>query len=539
MVVMLSVYRRIRLRSIARAITESEARLPGFRASGTMSAFILITAFGLLPAQSQVSPEVSAACALSGQSPEAPFDPKFVEFVSSPRPFDWPIPSQDAGASFKMIARVVGVAPPVFEVLDIDREPAFAGICTMMRIYSVDARLRSVLPRLRFGDLVNARVGFAEGILVPLILFEVEKIQGEPSFYHKASRPGFCSSQAAPLVVYRKHVNETLVVRNDGSIYYADKFSNVLDGQHLGREELARLMRTFQSMDFNGFASSLPPIEKNQPSASVTLLCTRHQRVLLGGREVALAPVLAALDEVKAKALSGSYYLLKYDEKRPITLLDWPFPNLPLSRAEEIIKAAVSEESKARRSGGHATGAIFQDLPAEFLAKLPGRFPPQSSSKDPNRDTFIREGSKLFWVELRCGLGGANCRRFDGLLKWELKTPDAFLAGVPRSRPVESSMDQLTYYWRPPDDEPPYSELWNRGLGLLWPPDAPIRLSQVPSQGQPIGDQDLDKYCRLYRELITMPSPGLRFIEDGYVYDGVRIARAERQTQTTTLGAAR
>jgi len=541
MVVMPDVDRSSRFRRCtALTVAEDGARRSrGFPAARSIPAVLLLAAFGFVPGTAQVSPEVSAVCALSEQSQEAPFDPRFVEFISHPRPLVSPFVNQDESSSVKVIARVLGVHPPVFQILDVDRE-ALVNTCEVMRIYSVDARLRTVLPGLRFGDLTSATLRMARGIVVPLVLFELEKVQGEPVFFHKSAGDSVCSSGAPPLVVYRKHVQDTLIVRKDGSIYYRDKFSNVFDRQSLGQEDLARLMRSFAGVGFSGFASSLPPIDDGQFRPSVTLICTRHQRVVIPGREVPLHLVLAALDEVKAKALSGSFYRLKYDEKRPITFLDWPFPNLPLRQAEDIRKAAWSEEYKARESGGHATeaAAVFEDLPAGFVAKLPGsRFPPPSVA-DPNRDTFIREGSKLFRVEAWCSLGRANCRTFDGLIEREMIAADAFLAALPPNGPAGQFPGQIVSAWQPSDEEPPDTRLSDATFGLLWPANAPVRLDQVPPEGLPVSDGDLAKYP-LYRELSTAADPGLRFVEGGYVYDGVRVARTEREVQTTPRGGAR
>ena len=122
--------------------------------------FLLIAAIGFAPARAQIPPETSAsklaaACTLSGQLPEAAFDPNLVEFVAHPQPLLSPFTNEDVGLSFKVIARVVGVRPLVFEILDQEKlRDTYEALppCELQRIYSVDARLRNVLPGLRFGD---------------------------------------------------------------------------------------------------------------------------------------------------------------------------------------------------------------------------------------------------------------------------------------------------------------------------------------------------------------------------------------------------
>jgi hypothetical protein len=103
---------------------------------------------------------------------------------------------------------------------------------------------------------------------------------------------------------------------------------------------------------------------------------------------------------------------------------------------------------------------------------------------------------------------------------------------------VGSYPGEIFSAWQPTDEEPPYTRLSDATFGLLWPADAPVRLDQVPPQGRPVSGEDLAKYP-LYRELSTLSSPGLRFLDGGYVYDGVRIARTERETQTNAQGGAR
>ena len=71
-----------------------------------------------------------AVCSLSGQAAEAAFDPSLVEFVTNPKPI-----GNAPGASFQMIARVVGVSPLTVEILDTDtRDQSGQKTCARKRI---------------------------------------------------------------------------------------------------------------------------------------------------------------------------------------------------------------------------------------------------------------------------------------------------------------------------------------------------------------------------------------------------------------------
>ena len=180
---------------MAIATGESKSRLrPRFHASRTVSALVFLGTFSLVLTKAQPPPSpagsaLTAACALSGQLPEAPFDPELVEFVANPQPFTEPFTNESLSIAARMIARVVGVHPVVFEILDDERrQPGASDTCQMLRIYSVDARLRSVLLELRFGDLVEATLAAMEGGISRMILSKVERIHGEPSVLSRAPR---------------------------------------------------------------------------------------------------------------------------------------------------------------------------------------------------------------------------------------------------------------------------------------------------------------------------------------------------------------
>ena len=504
--------------------------------SSAAAIFLLIAAIGFVPAQAQLPPATSAsapaaACTLSGQLPEAAFDPNLVEFVAHPQPLISPFNKEDTGLSFKVIARVVGVSPPVFEILDqeklrdtLDPLPP----CQMQRIYSVDARLRNVLPGLRFGDLVQARLMAAQGGIVPLILSEVEKIPGEPKYLHEPSAEGSCSSRAGALITYRKVNGETLMVRHDGSIYYTDVLGNVFSRHRIGEEDLARLMQAMRAADFNAFASSLPPLDNTPMRPAITLICARHQRVLIPGREPILAPVMAALEEVKKKVLADSYYALKYDEKREITILDWPLRELPLAQAEALKSAARKRAYDLKQVGQSAPGdaeVVYQPLPAGLLAKLPDSAMTRPFALDakgipvayPNRDVYVRDGQKIYRVEkLSCADPAAKCGSFDNLSVQELRVPEA--------RPVAATSTDAR------GDERPHSQLPGGFPAILWPADAGIRLDMVPAQGQRITDGEVARVW-LYRELDAAAPWGQAFVEGRYCYDRLRMLRMEGGTQ--------
>ncbi|MFY9728237.1 MAG: hypothetical protein WAJ87_22270 [Bryobacteraceae bacterium] len=479
------------------------------------------------PPPSPAGSALTAACALSGQLPEAPFDPELVEFVANPQPFTEPFTNESLSIAARMIARVVGVHPVVFEILDDERrQPGASDTCQMLRIYSVDARLRSVLLELRFGDLVEATLAAMEGGISRMILSKVERIHGEPAYFHERPADGGCSNRVGTLVAYRKHSGETLIVRKDGSIYYNDARSSVFDRHRLEQEDLARLMQSFQSAGFDGFPSSLPPIDNTQGRPSITLVCARYQRVLIPGRESLLAPVLAALEEVKTKALSGSYYLLRYNERREITFLDWPFSKLPLDQIESMKRTAYSQEAEARASGRtvpKTSEGIHQELPAEYLAKLPGVWYLGASVRDPNRDVYVRQESKIFRVVKQCP--SENCGTFGSLIVVELKTPDSLLSAIPASGAADDSVS--------------YTRLSGAIYGMLWPPGTGIGLHEVPPEGQRISNEDFAKHALLYRELYAAGTPGLSFIEGRYFYTGVRIARREAETQPNAPASVR
>ncbi len=436
-----------------------------------------------------------------------------MEFVSHPKPFSLFPGEKPLAISFEVIARVVSVRPLAFEILDSNEDQwGGVGACGIVRIYSVDARLRDVLPQLRFGDLVKARLACAEGGIMQTILTEVKEIPGEPAYFHDRPKSADCSSRIGVLAAYRKRNLEVLTVYRDGSVRYRDGYGNTAERLRLGPDDLAGLMRQFRDAGFNGLGSTLPPIDETQGRTSITLICGRHQRVLVSGREVMLEPVLNAFETIKTKALLNSHYVLSYQEKREITLLDWPFPQVPAGQLETLKRAAQTNPT------AHGPfDVIHRDVPSEFLARLPGTSAVTIPGDDPNRYVYVREGLKTYRVIRTCIAGNPQCKTFEGLMVQEVADAGTFLA--------------ITPAYVVADDQFSSSRLTGMIYGMLWPPGTGIALGEVPANGRPISNAEYAEHQPLFRELFIAGPTGLGLIEGRYFYQGVRIALDERGGQ--------
>ncbi len=483
----------------------------------------------------------SAVCSLSGQTAGAPFDARMVEFVSDPKPI-----ADSPGLSVQMIARVAGLRPLVIEVLDTDvPDQGGSHTCERKRIYSVDGRLREVLSQLNFGDLVRVRMLFAFGGTDPLVLTELEKISGAPAYFHQPSQDSVCANRTGTLVVYQAEGNETTAVYSDGSIYYQDPRGKVFDRQRLGPDELARLMQSFQRAGFETLANAMPAIDRTRGQPSISLICARHQRVLVAGNQAALAPVLQSLQEAKTKALAEAYYFLKYDEKREITFLAWPFSQLPIDQAGSKIRAVTTEEFAARCAQRPVQGdfrMFHQDLPAQFFEQLPASFS-KNRNADPHRDAYVQSGSRVYRVSWRrCPADVPGCQTWYQLRELtvdEVATPEDLLTPAPAKTPPTAPAGGgrgcpvfAPAPCRSPADDKGCSAL--AGIrSVLWPAHAGVALGDEPAEGRSVTDAEFARNEALYRELLAAENcgQGIDFVEGRYWYRNVRMSRADRAAQ--------
>jgi hypothetical protein len=470
----------------------------------------LIAAF-VTHGQTLLSPP--AACALSGQAGEQSFDPNQVEFVSKPRPASLGGQTLTLNSRMGFVARIVSLRPLIVEILDAssDQSRDFH-YCQITRIFSVDASARHILRRLRFNDVVKGELVLAEGGLAKYVLTDLKRVQGEPGYFHERDKAA-CDDRTGTLMVYQAPSSGRLVLYNDLTISYRDAKGKFFDRQKLGPEVLNRLMQSFGDANFNAFPSRKWTDELATDSA-ITLACGRYQKVMFDGHEAALARVLQTVDDVRSIALANTSYVLSYKERRKIAFLDWPLPDLPPDRVENLKQYAALDEQRANAANRPVDirfRAFQQRLPQDFLDKLPV-FP--SYTLQSNAEMYVKSDSRIFRLVRDGGVAPVRA----GTL-YEIRVEEVI--------PSENAFQKMAN----PTAEPPCASLASSG-GLLWPSDTGVELQRIPSTGQFVSLEEFAAHQPLYGRILSSCSgAGFDFIEGGYLYKNVQLARVDRDSR--------
>jgi len=469
----------------------------------------LIAAFST-DGQTLLSPPV--ACALSGQAGEPPpFDPNEIEFVSKPKPAS--LGDQRLDLAIGFVARIVSLRPLIVEILDASgNQSADFHYCQMVRIMSVDARLRRVLGQLRFNDVVKGEFMFSEGGLEKLVVTNLKKVEGAPAYFHERDKAA-CDNRTGTLMVYQTPSGGRLVLYNDLTISYRDQKGKFFERQKLESESLSRLMQSFGDVNFNAFPSRKWTDELATDSA-ITLVCGRYQKVMFDGREAVLARVLRSLNDVREIALANTYYVLSYKERRELAFLEWPLPNLSPDRVQSLRQYAAFDEQQAKTVNRPIDSrflAFQQRLPQDFLDKLPV-FP--SYSRQSNTEVYVKSDSRIFRLFRDGGVAPPRA----GTL-YEIRVEEVI--------PPENAFAKTAT----PGVEPPCASLASSG-GLFWPSGTGVDLQRIPPTGQPISVEEYAARQPLYGRLLKSCSgAGFDFIEGTYLYRNVQLTRRERESR--------
>ena len=280
--------------------------------------------------------------------------------------------------------------------------------------------------------------------------------------------------------------------------------------ERLDAAELAALMTLFRDVHFDALPAAVPhPDRTTRPT--IALVAARYQNVAAPADDRTLAPVLQRLDELAARAMSHSRYVVKRGEALPLTILKWPYPELGLDRFSDTRTRYAKDAPEIWRA----------QVAPDLLAKLPDSSPANGIDNDPNRQIYFSDGGKLYRVgrQVQCPAGKA-CM-FRDLDAAEVAEP---VFGECTPGPVNC---QVTVY---PDGRRVGRKVDPNLTGLsgrLWPRDAAVKLASVPADGAVISRDEYEKHREVFFPLLRFRTMGSPFIENGVLYKKVRICQIE------------
>jgi len=470
-------------------------------------------------AKSLASPIICPYCSVTKQkSANRSFDPRQIEFLIDPKPFA----SDGRRVEWQVIARVLSSSPLIIEVLDTEPWGSYElDNCGIRIIRSIDVKIKTSVARLQYNELIKARMFYGGDFgSLKVVLSDVEIIRGSPIYFHPEAGKEICANRTGILIVYRGRGAQLVIVYNDGSLYYRGVMFKSFNRQKLKGEELEELLKLFAKTDFDAVAGGVPPTDKTE-EPSITLICSRFQDVPLSGHEAALTSLIVRLEQLKTKAMSQTYYLLTYKDKREMIRMSWPYRQIPLAQLDEYKRLANLQKSFGKSSGQDGDySAVYQKLPQEFLEKLPGAFA-LKKTVDPNRDVYFSEEGKVFRVEYNSACSNENpyCGRFDSLRAGEVISPDAALKS--RKEDLENPAGGTFYSG--------FTGAW------LWPIDLHPPLAELPREGRLISGEEFERHKLFYFELLLSGGPkcdgGVDFLEGGYKYEKVSVCQIEAPSQ--------
>jgi hypothetical protein len=466
-------------------------------------------------------------CSLTGQKPEPPgFEASQVAFVPDP------IPAFHENQTFRinMIARVVHAAPLVLETLDstvqmVDRsmkvveedrgsgrDPATCGGPT--RYDEVDLASRPVVSALKLNDIVTGAVIVKrdgkkpESILTgSMVLTNVRKVSGPIRFFHAVPVPDHCRNRSGRLVIYAGPDDSGLTeVYNDGGLYHRDAADMQFTRERLSSAELAGLLAAFRAVDFDALPSTFPSYPQSK-GPMIALIGARYQSVTVSGREARLAPLLARLDGLAAKATSHAQYILRREGPIPLAVFPWPHPAIAL---DQLLDSRLRWES--------TPFAWTERVPDDLLAKLPLASPTgaEEAERDPNRVVHFSQDGKLYRVGRPADCHPAGTCAFRNLEVAEVAEPASgdCVAGRPNCQEIRYADGRRVRQAQDPR--------MTTMSGRLWPRDMTVRLRDVTPAGAVISHQEYERHKAALLPLLRSRLAS-DFIEGGFLYPRVRL----------------
>jgi hypothetical protein len=437
-----------------------------------------------------------------------------MEFLVTPEPLSLARLFDEAGSGARkkagpapkplrwtQVVRVVRTSPLVVEVLQVLEGPGTpdrTSACGLQTIALADEKLKPELLQMKFNQIVKAELTYGGNHEFPHSFY----LSGLSTVSPGEMQGGNCPNQSGLLMSYRGTV-DVVNVYSDGSILYRDEKGDTHGAERLSGEELAAVLKTFGAVSFERVDSTFRPMDRVPDQHSLTLICARDQYVALRGKEAILAPLLERIRWLKDRATSRTSYLLLFEDRGPLTVHDWPYPQLPPDRL------------RPGRSYGVELAKL--KLPQEFLSQL-SVASRQVNSPAVNGRVFWRSAGRLYRVfRDQCqGCGAADSFQF--LHSEAAVSLETLLADRAKNRYGDSSGMFLIA----------------RG-GFYWPVELGPQMRGVGASGLVIPPEEFAKHEAYYSELVKLGSlgTGVDVIEDGVLFRGVRICRVDPRVPRT------
>lgn len=264
----------------------------------------------------------------------------------------------------------------------------------------------------------------------------------------------------------------------------------------------------------------------------MVLAGARFQRVSIVERDGALAPLLRRLESVGAKAGAHASFRLLTGNRSPITVMPWPYPSVDLAQFYEVVDKATRQEQLGVTRVPGDFQLLRQRLPADFLGRVPIIYGLAGFDVDPNRNVFFSQGQKLYRVSKLpdCGASNTDCTlmrlRVEGILVGGASLEIPMPASPPMAGLHTAASPRV--FWAIPNHPNGGKMMLDRPPAWLWPLDTGVKLADVAPAGRIVSSAEFERHKPLYASVLktwTYGARGLNFVEDGVLYEEVRLCQ--------------
>lgn len=245
----------------------------------------------------------------------------------------------------EVIARVLNIEPFVVEVKDIKPfSPSIYGDFGINKEFFLDSSEKNYILTLKFGDVISAKLyGFvypAEELAYGRALVKVKKITGNLDLFNTSPAGPFGNKSGILIRYVPKSTfgNESLIIFNDGGIYYQDDNNNLIRNQSIDKQTANELLTEFTKSNFDNIPSDF------SGRSSLSLICNRYQEISLNDSNLPPTKNISSrLDEIISTIRDEATYKLTYQEKFKVK--KWEYSSFaPLGPSDIDSRGINSEE---------------------------------------------------------------------------------------------------------------------------------------------------------------------------------------------------